>query len=99
MDVGGVVHGQHVVLDVAEHGGTTVVGLQAEQAAQMGIELDNADRGVAQVAGAVQPGRQLIFEQAQQAALAGAGLAGDGTDAAGVDQQLGGGQVALHRRE
>ena len=78
MDVGGVVEIQDVLLDVAEHGGAAIVGLQAEQDRQVGVELDGADRGVAQVEGAVEAGGQALLQEAQQAALAGAGLAGDG---------------------
>ena len=50
---------------------------------------------MAQVEGAVEAGGQTVLEEAQQAALAGAGLAGDGADAAGVDQKLSGGEVAF----
>ena len=50
---------------------------------------------MAQVEGAVEAGRQALLQEAQQAALAGAGLAGDGADAAGVDQQPSGGDVAF----
>ena len=95
MDVGGVVEVQDVLLDVAEHGGAAIVGLQAEQDRQVGVELDGANRGVAQVEGAVEAGGEAVLQEAQQAALAGAGLAGDGADAAGVDEQLSGGEVAF----
>ena len=97
MDVGGVVQVQDVLLDVAEHGGAAIVGLQAEQNRQVGVELDGADRGVAHVEGAVEAGGQAVLQETQQAALAGAGLAGDGADAAGVDQQLSGGEVCVRR--
>ena len=50
---------------------------------------------MAQVEGAVEAGGQTVLEEAQQATLAGAGLAGDGADAAGVDQKLSGGEVAF----
>ena len=95
MDMGGVVEIQDVLLDVAEHGGAAIVGLQAEQDRQVGVELDGPDRGVAHVEGAVEAGGQAVLQEAQQAAFAGAGLAGDGADAAGVDQQLSGGEVAF----
>ena len=95
MDVGGVVEVQDVLLDVAEHGGAAVVGLQAEQDRQVGVELDGTDGRMAQVEGAVEAGVQTMLQEAQQAALAGAGLAGDGADAAGVDEQPCGGEVAF----
>ena len=38
MDVGGVVEVQDVLLDVAEHGGAAIVGLQAEQDRQVDEE-------------------------------------------------------------
>ena len=95
MDVGGVVEGEDVLLDIAEHGGAAIVGLQAEDDRQVGVELDGADGRMAQVEGAVESGGQTLLQEAQQAALAGAGLAGDGADAAGVDQQLSGGEVAF----
>ena len=42
MDVGGVGHGEDVLLDVTEHGGAAIVGLQAEQDRQVGVELDGS---------------------------------------------------------
>ena len=95
MNVGGVGHGEDVLLDVTEHGGAAIVGLQAEQDRQVGVELDGTDGRMAQVEGAVEAGGQTVLEDAQQAAFAGAGLAGDGADAAGVDQKLSGGEVAF----
>ena len=74
MDVGRVVEIQDMLLDVAEHGGATIVGLQAEQDRQVGIELDSADRRVAEVEGAVEAGGQALLQEAQQAALAVPGL-------------------------
>ena len=50
---------------------------------------------MAHVEGAAEAGGQAVLQEAQQTALAGAGLAGDGADAAGVDQQLCGGEVAF----
>ena len=44
MDVGGVGDGEDVLLDVTEHGGAAIVGLQAEQDRQVGVELDGAVR-------------------------------------------------------
>ena len=72
-----------------------IVGLQAEQDRQVGVELDGTDGRMAQVEGAVEAGGQTVLEEAQQATLAGAGLAGDGADAAGVDQKLSGGEVTF----
>ena len=74
MDVGGVVMVQDVLLDVAEHGGAAIVGLQAEQDRQVGVELDGADRGVAHVEGAIEAGGQTVLQEAQQAGLAVPGL-------------------------
>ena len=50
---------------------------------------------MAQVEGAVEAGGQTALEEAQQAARHRQELAGDGADAAGVDQQLSGGEIAF----
>src|SRR5208283_878206 len=84
-------------LDVAEHDCATAGGGQTEKRAQVGVELQDAHRGVAEIQGFEKTCGQPGDQQAQEAAFAGARFADHHSDAVCVDQKSGGGEILLYR--
>ena len=85
VDVGGVAHRADVLFDGPEHGGTSEAGGESEEITEVGVELDDADRAVAQVVALVETRLQPVLQEPYQAAFAGTTFSGEGTDAPGLD--------------
>jgi hypothetical protein len=75
-----------LLLDGTEAEGTGPVGLEAELQGKLAEEVGGVDGGVVEVDGADLLGVEGVAKAAQGGGLAGAGLAGEEADAAGVDE-------------
>ena len=95
VDAVGSIQGQHPVLNHAEHLGTTKHRLQPEGGTEVGVELVEADGGMAQIQRLVQSAMQAGTELSQDTAFAGAGFAQQKPDAAGLHQQVYGAERLL----
>jgi len=86
-------------LDGSEHGGPSKARGESEDVAEVGVELDDSHRGVADVVAFVESGLKLILQQAQQTAFSCAAFSCNYAYASGLYQQLCRGQVSLDRGE